>query len=200
LIRISTQTVIALTFAIALGVAPFASAQTSPGPKVSIALESDILSYFIKGYSGIVNVSLRNGFQVAGGIGRYDLPEFLVKGDANYDLAQWKATATSLQVFRAGYRFRGPMKSGPALTAVVLNQNLRLRSSPLGGETRFRQVGMGGGGGYYFHVGQHFYIYPTVAVTHNTVASGEPKIGGVSYKVEKISASESVHVGWEWGM
>jgi hypothetical protein len=168
-------------------------------PKYSIATESDALSWGLKGYSGIVNLTLRNGFQIAGGTGRYDLPGFLLKGDDNYERAGWKATSTSVQVLRVGYRFRGPMKNGPAIGAVVLNQNWKLRSEKLGGETRFRPIGVGISGGYYIHIGKHFYIYPTVAFTHNSVYSGSTSVQGVNYHVARYQLQESVHVGWEWG-
>jgi hypothetical protein len=196
---------IAVVFALALGIVPPTWAQTVqpvlPSPEPStLAVEADGISFFISGYSGILNLSLDNGFQVAFGSGRYALPSFLLEGDANYDEAQWKATSTSVQVFRAGYRFRGPMKNGPAVAGIVLNQNMRLRSQPLGGETRFRQVSVGVSGGYYFHIGRHFYIYPTGAFTRNTVPSGSTSIGGKSYTVEKYSLNESVHIGWEWGI
>lgn len=205
MIRMSTTVVIALVFALTPGVAPLASAQTaqraqSTSEQSSIAMEADAISFFISGYSGIVNLSLRNRFQIAFGSGRYALPSFLLEGDANYDVAQWEATSTSVQVLRAGYRFKGPMKNGPAVAAIVLNQNMRLRSEPLGGETRFRQVSVGISGGYHFHIGKHFYIYPTAALTRNTVPSGDTSIRGTNYTVEKYSLNESVHIGWEWGL
>ena len=113
---------------------------TAPAPlasedRPSIAVETDILSYFFSGYSVMVNVSLPNKFQAAFGIGNYDVPDFLVEGDPNFDVAQWEARVTSVQVLRATYRFRGPMRSGPALGGVILNQNWHLKSAPLNGET-----------------------------------------------------------------
>ncbi len=101
----------------------------------TLAIEADAISFFISGYSVIANLSLSNGFQVALGSGRYDVPDFLLEGEDDYDLAQWTATSTSVQVLRMGYRFRGPMKSGPAVAAILLYQNWELRSEPLGGET-----------------------------------------------------------------
>jgi hypothetical protein len=121
-----------------------------------------------------------------------------VSGDAHYDEAQWDATVTSIQVGRATYRFRGAMKSGPAVGAVILNQNWRLRSGPLGGETSFRTLSMGLTGGYYVHIGSHFYLYPTAAFTYNGV-SGGTSINGTSYEVERFSPNASLHAGWEWG-
>jgi len=198
---ISIRNLSGLTFALTLGVASFARAQTGEPPQVaqgtSIALESDAISFFIGGYSGIVNVSLRNGFQIALGTGRYDVPSFLLKGDDNYDAAQWDATVTSVQVLRAGYRFNGPMVNGPALAAVALNQNWLLRSAPLGGETKFRTLSVGLSGGYYYHIG-NFYIYPTAAFTYNTVQSGQASVNGTPYKVDKFGPNASVHVGWNW--
>ena len=107
---------------------------------MTVAVEADVLAYGLQGYSGILNVAFANGFQVAFGVGRYDVPGFLLEGDDNNARADWTATVMSLQVLRATYRFRGPMNSGPALGAVVLNQSWRLRSEPLGGETRFRPI------------------------------------------------------------
>jgi hypothetical protein len=77
MIRVSIHKIIALAFALTLGVAPLASAQTAQPAseeRASIAVESDILSFFISGYSAMVNLSLPNKFQVAFGIGNYDVP------------------------------------------------------------------------------------------------------------------------------
>ncbi len=191
---------------LATGAATFGQSNTEQAskeesaPKASIAFEADAAAYALKGYSGIANLSLRNGFQVAFGTGRYEVPSFLLKGDSNYDRAKWKATSTSVQVFRMGYRFKGPMKNGPVLGGIVLNQNWRLRSERIAGETRFRPVSVGVTGGYYFHIGKHFYIYPTAAFTHNSVYSGQTSLQGTNYKVAKWGPNGSVHVGWEWGL
>jgi hypothetical protein len=201
MIRVSTRNVIAIAFALTVAIAPRASAQTSQpasDERVSIAVESDILSFFIGGYSAMVNVSLPNKFQMAFGIGSYDVPGFLVEGDPNFDVAQWEARVTSVQVFRATYRFKGPMRSGPALGGVILNQNWRLQSAPLNGETTFREVSAGVTGGYYIHVGKHVYIYPTAAYTYNNVYSGETSVNGTSYETDKFSPNASLHVGWAW--
>ena len=199
MIRISTSKVLAIHIVLAAAVAPLAAAQTPElSRRSSIAIEADALSYFIAGYSGILNLSLKNGFHIAAGMGRYDVPEFLLSGDANFETAQWEATVTSVQVFRAGYRFNGPMRNGPALAAIVLNQNWHMQSVPLDGETRFRTLSIGISGGYYLHVGQHFYIYPTAAYTYNRVTSGDASVNGTSYKVEKLAPNGSVHVGWAW--
>lgn len=172
------------------------SAQTTPA--ASVAAEADVLAYGISGYSGIFSVTLPSKLQVAFGMGRYDVPSFLLSGDANYDAAHWDATVTSIQVARATYRFRGAMKSGPAAGVVMLNQNWRLRSEPLGGETRFRTLSVGVTGGYYVHLGRHFYLYPTAAFTYNDV-SGPTSINGTSYELERFSPNASLHAGWEWG-
>jgi hypothetical protein len=199
----STHRAIVLAFALVLGAGSLASAQTAPAQpaadeRTSIAVETDILSFFIGGYSAMVNVSFPNKFQMAFGIGSYDVPGFLVEGDPNFDVAQWEARVTSVQVFRATYRFRGPMRSGPALGGVILNQNWRLQSAPLNGETTFREVSAGVTGGYYIHVGKHFYIYPTAAYTFNNVYSGETSVNGTNYKTDKFSPNASLHVGWAW--
>lgn len=179
-----------------LTVAVNVSAQTAP--TASIAAEADVLAYGISGYSGIISATFPNKLQVAFGVGRYDAPSFLVSGDANYEQAQWDATVTSLQVARATYRFRGAMKSGPAVGVVMLNQNWHLQSEPLAGETHFRTLSVGVTGGYYVHVGKHFYLYPTAALTRNIV-SGTTSIQGVGYEVERWSPNASLHAGWEWG-
>jgi hypothetical protein len=174
-----------------------AAPEKSGAPRASVALEADVLAYGINGYSGVLNVSLRNGLQVAFGSGRYDVPTFLVKGDANYDLAQWKATSTSVQVLRATWRVNGPMRNGPAVGAIILNQQWRMASKPLRGETTFRPVSAGLTGGYYHHLGKHFYIYPTAAFTYNRVVSGRAEINGTRYKVSKFGPNGSLHMGWE---
>lgn len=188
------RTALALTILRTLAVPAFA--QTTP--TTSLAAEADVLAYGIAGYSGIFSATLPNKLQVAFGAGRYDAPSFLVSGDANYEQAQWEATVTSLQVARATYRFRGAVKSGPALGVVMLNQNWRLQSKPLAGETRFRTSSVGVTGGYYVHIGRHFYLYPTAAFTRNGV-SGSTSIHGVGYEVERWSPNASLHAGWEWG-
>jgi hypothetical protein len=186
----------ALALAALLGLALQASAQTTP--TASLAAEADVLAYGISGYSGIFSVTLPNKLQVAFGVGSYDAPSFVVDGDTHYNEAQWEARITSLQVARATYRFRGAMKSGPAVGVVLLNQNWRLRSAPLGGETNFRTLSVGVTGGYYIHIGSHFYVYPTAAFTYNGV-SGSTSIGGTSYEVERFAPNASLHAGWEWG-
>ena len=159
-----------------------ASASAQTGPATSLAAETDVLAYGISGYSGILSVTLPSKLQVAFGVGAYDAPSFVVNGDAHYDQAQWEARVTSLQVARATYRFRGAMRSGPAIGAVMLNQNWRLRSAPLGGDTRFRTFSVGGGTTSHR---QHL-PYPTAAFTHNGV-SGSTSISGTSYEVERFS-------------
>lgn len=173
-----------------------AATQEELRPKVSVALETDALSYALKGYSGIVNVTLRNGLQFAAGEGRYDVPNFLLDGDKNYDQAQWKATVRSIQVFRTTYRFKGPMKSGPAAGLILLNQNWRLGSGALGGETKFSELSTGVTGGYYWHLSKHFYVYPTAAYTYNTVISGQTSLHGLDFHRPKFSLNASLHVGW----
>ncbi len=184
----------------ALSLAQSSSRSTAPAAATrigSIALEADVLAYGLNGYSGVLNFSLRNGLQVAFGSGRYDVPSLLLEGDDNFEAAQWKATSTSIQVLRMTYRFHGPMKSGPALGAIVLNQNWRLRSESLGGETKFRPVSAGLTGGYYLHLTKNLYLYPTAAFTYNSVVSGRTSVGGTSYKLARLSPNGSLHMGWE---
>jgi hypothetical protein len=197
LTRRPTYVLIAVTFALTLSVtAVTAQTPTPSDERASIAVESDILSFFISGYSAMINVSLPNKFQAAFGIGAYDVPSFLLEGDDNFDAAQWEARVTSVQVFRATYRFRGPRRSGPALGGVILNQNWRLESAPLNGQTTFREISAGVTGGYYVHLGEHFYIYPIAAYTYNNVYSGETSVRGVSYKTDTFSPNASLHIGW----
>lgn len=169
-------------------------------PNASIAIEADALAYALPGYSGVVSITLRNGLQFAAGQGSYEVPSLLLKGEDNYDAAKWKATSTSVQVLRMTYRFNGPMKNGLALGGIFLNQNWRLSSERLGGETTFRPLSAGITGGYYFHVGKYFYIYPTLAFTRNWIHSGDSSVRGVKYDVAKWGPNGSVHVGWEWGL
>lgn len=188
-----------------LATAQALSAQSSgsPGsdtPKASFAFEADAAAYALKGYSGIGRITFSNGLNIALGTGRYNVPGFILEGDANYDAAKWRATAESIQVFRLGYRFGGAMKNGAVIDAIVINQNWRLRSDNLGGETKFKQIGAGISGGYYFHIGKHFYIYPTASLTRNSVYSGQTSIGSFEYRVRPTQFNGSVHVGWEWGI
>ena len=185
----------ALAAVLAVMIAPVAAAQGRA--KTTIAFEADAISYFIGGYSGIVNVSFSNRLLVALGTGRYDVPAFLLEADDNYEAAQWKATSTSIQVLRVGYRFNGPGTNGPVLGVIALNQNWRLRSESSGGETRFRPLSVGVTAGYYQHIGAHFYLYPTLAFTNNQVVSGSTSVRGRAYKVERWAPNGSLHAGWE---
>jgi len=197
-----THKAVVVALALTVGTSRLAAAQGTAqavaAERVSFAVESDILSFFVSGYSAMINVSFPNKFQMAFGIGNYDVPGFLVESDDNFDAAQWKARVTSVQVFRATYRFRGPMKSGPALGGVILNQNWRLQSAPLNGQTTFSEISAGVTGGYYIHLGRHFYLYPTAAYTYNNVYSGETSVNGTNYTVESSSPNASLHVGWAW--
>lgn len=186
---------------LSLLVVPSAHAEGEASDRhASIAAETDILSFFIGGYSAMVNVSFPNKLQLAFGVGSYDVPSFLLEGDEHFDTAKWEAECTAVQVLRATYRFKGPMKSGPALGVVAIHQDWKLTSAPLAGETTFRPFGVGLTGGYYFHIGDHFYVYPTAAFTYNKVLSGSTSIDGTSYEVEQFGPNASLHIGWEWGL
>jgi hypothetical protein len=194
--KVPRVAVIAASFAIGIG---STAAAQGVAARTSIAAESDVLSFFIGGYSGIVNVSLPNKLLVALGTGRYEVPTFLLEGEKSYDAAKWKATSTSVQVLRVGYRFHGPFRNGPVLGGVILNQNWHLRSEPYAGESRFRPLSVGVTGGYYYHIGAHFYVYPTLAFTHNQVVSGTAAVNGHAYSVAKFAPNGSLHAGWEFG-
>jgi hypothetical protein len=189
---LSSAALIPATSSVAL-----AQSSSSEPRRALIALEADAIAYALPGYSGMINVSLANGFQIALGTGRYEVPTFLLEGEKHYDAAHWKATSTSVQVLRTTYRFNGPMKSGLAIGGVILNQNWRLRGEKLNGETKFRPLSAGLTAGYYIHVTKHFYIYPTTAFTYNSVVSGTPELQGVPYKIAKFGPNASLHVGWE---
>jgi hypothetical protein len=163
----------------------------------SVALEADALAYPLGGYSGAIRVTHDNGFSYALGTGRYALPKFLLKGQATYGEAGWKATSESIQVLRVGYRFFGPRNDGPAVDAIVLNQLWHVEAPRLGGDTHFKTIGAGISGGYYVHIGSHFYLYPNAAVTYDAVYSGEPSVQGRKYEVSPIGFAGSVHIGWE---
>lgn len=61
-----------------------------------MAVEADVLAYGLQGYSGILNVSFANGLQVAFGVGRYDVPGFLLEGDDNPYTVQRRGPIASL--------------------------------------------------------------------------------------------------------
>jgi len=176
---------------------PFATAPRRAEAQ-AVAIEADAVAYFLSGYSGIVNLTFQNGLSVALGAGRYDVPGFLVEGQDTFDEAGWRATSESIQVLRVGYRFREPNRNGPAVHAIVLNQKWRLEAEKLGGETGFRPLGVGVSGGYYFFIGQHFYIYPIASATYNTVYSGETSVQDREYEVPVWQINPSVHIGWQF--
>jgi hypothetical protein len=176
----------------------FTAVSVSAQEPASVAVEADVIAFALPGWSGIVNVSLPNKFQAAFGVGAYEVPSFLLEGDDNYDAVKWQAKAKFLEVFRVTYRFNGPMKNGPAAGVALINQHMRLRAENLTGETTFSQLSVGPSGGYYQHFGKSFYIYPTVAYTHNSVHSGEPVLQGVPYTVEEWGLNYSLHAGWDW--
>jgi hypothetical protein len=177
-----------------------ASASVGPAsaqaPRVSsVAFEADALAYAVSGYSGILRVSLANGLNIALGAGRYEVPGFIVEGQDNFEEAGWKATSESIQVLRIGYRFRQAMKNGPVLDAIAINQRWKLVAERVGDETKFSPLGVGLSGGYYFHIGRHFYFYPTASLTYNGVYSGATTVGGFDYRVPKVQPNGSLHVG-----
>jgi hypothetical protein len=190
-----------LTIALLTSTAVSVSAQTSSTAeprKSSVAFETDILAYGINGYSAMINYSFANGLQIAGGIGSYDVPKFLLEGEEHYGSAKWKARAQSLSVIRATYRFNGPMKSGPALGVVVLNQNWKVTSETMTGEAKFSPFSVGLTAGYYWHVTKSLYIYPTTAFTSNSVIAGEAKLNNTPYTVARFAPNASLHMGWAW--
>ena len=186
-----------ITLALGFVLTPVSAAVAQEAARTTVALEADALSFFVGGYSGIVNVSFANKLHIAVGTGRYDVPSFLLEADANYESAKWKATSTSVQVLRVGYRFRGPGSNGPVVGAIAMSQSWRLRSEATGGETRFRPLNVGLTTGYYQHIGRHFYVYPTFAFTRNRVTSGTTTVDGMAYTVERWGPNGSLHAGWE---
>jgi hypothetical protein len=161
------------------------------------ALEADALAYAVNGYSGVLRVSLANGLNIALGAGRYEVPGFIVEGQASYEEAGWKATSESIQVLRIGYRFRQAMENGPVLDGVIINQRWKVVAERIGGETKFSPLGIGMSGGYYFHIGRHFYLYPTASLTYNVFYSGTTTVQGLDYRVPQVQPNGSLHVGWE---
>jgi hypothetical protein len=184
--------------ALALLTAQPALAQPPAPAERSFALEADALAYPLGGYSGIFRVSLANGFNVALGTGRFDVPEFLLEGQDSFDAAGWKATSESIQVLRVGYRFGKANANGLVLDAIVINQKWKLTAEKLNTSTSFRPLGVGVSSGYYLHLGRHFYVYPTVSLTWNGVYDGSTTVQGLDYKVARLQLNGSVHVGWEW--
>lgn len=175
-----------------------APAQPTPPAERSLAIEADALAYPLGGYSGIFRVSLANGFNVAVGAGRFDVPAFLLEGQDSFDAAGWKATSESIQVLRVGYRFGRANANGLVLDAIVINQKWKLTAERLGASTTFRPLGVGVSSGYYLHLGRHFYVYPTLSLTWNDVYDGSTSVQGLEYKVARVQLNGSVHVGWEW--
>jgi hypothetical protein len=174
------------------------SSQEPPGQR-SIAIEADALSYGLDGFSGIARWSLRNGLNVALGAGQYDVPDFVVEAQDNFELAQWQATADSIQVLRIGYRFAPPLRNGAVVDGIVIDQRFDVTADRFGERTEFETRGIGISGGYYFHVGKHLYLYPTGSITRNDVRSGSNFVRGLEYDVPKTQLNLSLHVGWEWG-
>jgi len=169
-----------------------------PWDAQSVAIEADAPAYLLGGYSGIVNLSFDNGLSIALGAGRYNVPGFVVEGQESFDEAGWKATSESIQVLRVGYRFSEPGRNGAAVHAIALNQDWRLEAERLGAETDFRPLGVGVSGGYYLHIGRHFYVYPIASATYNTVYSGDTSVQGMEYEVAAWQINPSVHVGWQF--
>jgi len=172
----------------------------APGPAraQSVGIEADALAYPLGGYSAAVRVTHDNGVSYALGTGRYTLPTFLVKGQSSYEEARWRATSEAIQVLRVGYRFLGPRQDGFGVDAIVLNQLWHLEAERLGADAHFKTIGVGVSGGYYFHIGGHFYLYPTAAVTYDAVYSGTAAVDGHEYDVPPLGLNGSIHVGWEF--
>ena len=175
-----------------------APAQPPSSAERSFAIEADALAYPLGGYSGIFRVSLANGFNIALGAGRFDVPEFLLEGQDSFDAAGWKATSESIQVLRVGYRFGRANANGLVLDAIVINQQWKLTAEKLNASTSFRPLGVGVSSGYYLHLGRHFYVYPTASLTWNRVYDGSTSVQGLDYEVARVQFNGSVHVGWEW--
>jgi hypothetical protein len=171
---------------------------TATASAQSVAPEADALAYPLGGYSAALRVTHDNGVSYALGTGRYTLPTFLVKTQESYDATHWKATSEAIQVLRVGYRFFGPGEDGPAVDAILLNQLWHLEARRLDADTHFKTIAVGLSGGYYFHVGSHFYLYPTAAVTYDSVYSGSTSVLDQKYEVPPLGLNGSIHVGWEF--
>jgi hypothetical protein len=76
--------------ALLLSATSFVPASAHALPLRSVALEADALAYAVNGYSGVLRVSLANGLSIAPGAGRYEGPGFIVKGQTNSEVAEWK--------------------------------------------------------------------------------------------------------------
>ena len=203
MIRRSSYNLIALAFAATLGVTTHVSAQTvqpTSSEAASIAIESDILSFFISGYSGIVNLSLANGFQTAFGVGRYDVPSFLVEGDANFDAAQWTATVPSVQVFRATYRFRGPDEEWSRVRIGRVEPKLAASVGAFGRRDQVSDPQSGTDWRLLYSCRQALSTFIQPPPIRYNKAFGETSIRGVNYHVERFAPNASLHVGWEWGL
>jgi hypothetical protein len=85
-------------------------------PLRSVALEADARAYAVNGYSGVLRASLANGLSIALGAGHHEVPGFFVEGQADHEVAVWKATSETIQVLRIGYRFVQAMETEPCST------------------------------------------------------------------------------------
>jgi hypothetical protein len=54
------------------------------------ALETDAIADAVNVYSGVLGASLANGLSIAPGAERYEVPGFIVEGQADCEVAEWK--------------------------------------------------------------------------------------------------------------
>lgn len=118
------------------------------------------------------------------------------EGQASYDETGWKATSEAIQVLRVGYRFR-PARGRARGRRDPADELWHLEAPRLGEDTHFKTLGAGVSAGDHFHLGRHFYAYPTAALTYDAVYSGTSSVQGREYEVPPVGVNGSVHLGWE---
>ena len=72
----------------------------------------------------------------------------------------------------------------------MLNQLWHLEAARLGADTHMKTIGIGVSGGYYAHLGDHFYVYPNAALTYDATYAGDPAVQGRAYEVSPVGFAE----------
>lgn len=165
----------------------------------SVAVEADALAYALKGHSFILRKTFDSGFDVALGTGKFTLPDFFIDmTQDNHDEMKWKARNDSIHVLRAGYRFSKPNEDGFSAHLIAMKQKWSITSDALHENSDFTVMSYGASVGYTYHIGKHFYLYPTIAYVGNSVTNGSNKIQGEKFNVPDSDFAESLHVGYEF--